>query len=62
MARHLRQETDPARSGHETWYPHKALVWEPQPDQPKVLAIELVASSDVSRKLPAAQTIDFKRI
>ena len=34
----------------ETWYPNRALMWEPQPEMHRILALELVASSDSARK------------
>ena len=36
----------------ETWYPARALIWEPQPEGKRVLALELVAASDGHRKCP----------
>ena len=39
----------------ETWYPSRALLWEPQPDMRRVLAIEMVAASDTHRKSSTAK-------
>ena len=39
----------------ETWFPNRALIWEPQPDVWRVLALELVAASDTHRKSPTAK-------
>ena len=38
----------------ETWFPNRALMWEPQPDMSRLLALELVAASDSARKFSRA--------
>ena len=40
------------RMASETWFPQRALFWEPLHDVWRVLALELVAASDGHRKCP----------
>ena len=52
-----------SNGGTETWYPSRALIWEPLPDTPRLLAIELVSASSSSsspRKCRTAKSIPFK--
>ena len=43
----------------ETWFPNRALMWEPQPDMFRLLALELVAASDSARKFLTTKSIPF---
>ena len=40
--------------GSETWYPNRAMMWEPKPDVVRLLALELVAATDPGRKFSRA--------
>ena len=57
LAGHPRQEE--WCNSAETWFPNRALMWEPQPDMFRLLALELVAASDPARKFLTTKSIPF---